>query len=63
MKDGESELLTPREMSNKIIHAERIEWDLSCAPQLICTSRDKERWLRAEIDLDLLLALDGGLGS
>jgi hypothetical protein len=47
LKDGTTEPITPREMSNKIIHAERIEWRvLSAPPTIICTGRDKERWAR-----------------
>ena len=63
LKDGNTERLSPREMSNKIIHAERIEWDFSAEPKIICIGRDKESWVRAEIDVGLLLALGGQLGS
>jgi hypothetical protein len=63
LKDGATEPLSPREMSNKIIHAERIEWELSAEPKVICIGRDKERWVRAEIEVESLLALAGQLGS
>jgi hypothetical protein len=63
LKDGKTKPLSPREMCNKIIHGERIEWDLSSHPKIICIARDKEYWSRAEIELDLLLALGGQLGS
>jgi len=63
IKDGNNERLTPREMGNKIIHAERIEWDLSGDPKIICIGRDKVAWLRAEIDVDSILFLGAQLGS
>jgi hypothetical protein len=64
LKDGTTEPITPREMSNKIIHAERIEWRvLSAPPTIICTGRDKERWARAEIDVGRMIAIGGMLGS
>jgi hypothetical protein len=63
LKEGKTEPLSPREMSNKIIHAERIEWNFSVEPKIVCIGRDKERWVRAEIDVRSLLALGGQLGS
>jgi hypothetical protein len=41
LKDGKVEPLSPREMSNKIIHAERIDWDFSSEPKLICVAWEK----------------------
>ena len=52
LKNGEIQSLSPREMSNKIIHAEEIKWDFSEEqPRIICTGRNKEEWLRAIIDV------------
>jgi hypothetical protein len=52
LKNREIQSLSPREMSNKIIHAEEIKWDFSEEqPRIICTGRNKEEWLRAIIDV------------
>ena len=51
-RDGSLEVLTFREVTNKIIHSGTIEWDLiKDDPVLICRGRDRERWIRAEVDL------------
>jgi hypothetical protein len=63
IKDRQCELLSPHEMANKVMYAERIDWDLSSDPKIICVARDRERWLRAEIEVWLLLRLSGELGS
>ena len=65
LKNGKTEPLSPREMSNKIIHAEDIRWDFSGEPKLICTAweRENEKWVRAEIDVREMLAVGGMLGS
>ena len=63
MREGNNERLSAREMSNKIIHAERIEWDLSGEPRIICIGHENEAWVRAEINLDSLLYLGAQLGS
>jgi hypothetical protein len=65
LKSGKTEPLSPREMSNKIIHAERLEWDFSGEPKIICVGwkKDDEKWLRAEIDVRAMLAVGGMLGS
>lgn len=64
-KNGRTEPLTPREMSNKIIHAQRIEWDFSSEPKIVCMAWEKEndKWVRAEIDVRSMLAVGGMLGS
>jgi hypothetical protein len=55
--DKTDEPLTLRELTNKIIHAADLSWDLSDerAPKLICTSsddqKDKFKWIRAEVDI------------
>jgi hypothetical protein len=62
-KDGKTEPLSPREMSNKIIHAQSIGWDITAEPKFICVGRDKEAWTRAEIDVADLIYIGGQLGS
>ena len=63
MKEGETKPLSPRKMSNTVIHAERIDWNLSSDPKVTCVGRDKEKWSRSEIEIKLLLAVGGHLGS
>ena len=61
-RNGSTEVLTFREVTNKIIHAAAIEWDLvTDDPILICRGRDQERWLRAEVDLIAFAAVCGSL--
>jgi hypothetical protein len=49
--------LTIRELTNKIIHAKELSWDLSDeqAPKLICTPSDDQKnkfnWTRAEVNI------------
>jgi len=64
LKNGDIQSLSPREMSNKIIHAEEIKWDFSEEqPRIICTGRNKEEWLRAIIDVWKMLWIGAQLGS
>ena len=65
MKDGSERVLTFREVANKLIHSSRLEWDClkNSEPSLICHTRDKEHWLRAEIDLVAVAAVCGQLMS
>jgi hypothetical protein len=65
MIEGPEKDLPFREVSNKIIHAARIECDLMREPDpaLICHSRDTEKWLCAEIDLVALSFVCGRLMS
>lgn len=65
LKNGQTKPLSPREMSNKIIHAEKIAWGFAGDPKIICTAREKEneKWVRAEIDVRSMLAIGGMLGS
>jgi hypothetical protein len=62
-KDQPDEPLYLRDLTNKIIHAHHLEWDLSTPddPKLICISRQPERWLRAEIEVVALAAFCGQL--
>jgi hypothetical protein len=67
LKSGQTEPLSPREMTNKIIHAERIEWDFSDEPKIVCIAWKSEKmnkpWVRAEIDVRSMLGVGGMLGS
>lgn len=64
-ESGKTEPLEPREMSNKIIHAERLEWDFSGEPKLVCIAWEKEKmkWVEAEINVRAMLTVGGMLGS
>jgi hypothetical protein len=66
LTDETTEFLSLRELTNKIIHAADLSWDLSDeqAPKLICTApddqKDKYKWIRAEVDIvNLALFCDG----
>ena len=60
---GVEEDLFLRDMTNKIIHCSRIEWETSQPEdaKIICQASDKGRWLRAEISISRLAAFCGGL--
>ena len=61
-RDRSTEILAFREVTNKIIHAGAIEWDLlKDDPLLICRARDREPWIRAEVDLIAFAAVCGQL--
>jgi hypothetical protein len=62
-QEGVEEDLFLRDLTNKIVHALRIEWDASDPEdaKIICHADDQERWLRAEISLPRLAAFCGGL--
>jgi hypothetical protein len=64
-KDGSTEPLTFKEVTNKIIHSAAFDWDVQVTdrPKLICLPADAERWQRAEIDLVDLAAYCGSLMS
>jgi hypothetical protein len=65
MKDGSEQVLTFREVANKVIHSSRLEWEFLKFPNLslICHTADEERWARAEVDLVAVAAVCGGLMS
>lgn len=65
MENGSEQALRFREVANKVIHSSRLEWQLlkPSDPLLLCHSRDKEQWLRAEIDLVAFAAVCGQLMS
>lgn len=65
LRDGGKEDLKLREVANKIIHATGFEWDISNPnrPLLVCHSRDKEQWVRAEVDIVNLAAVCGNLAG
>ncbi|HMK22497.1 MAG TPA: hypothetical protein VK466_09200 [Terriglobales bacterium] len=57
--------LRMREVANKIIHASSLDWNLANPekPVLVCFSQEKEKWLRAEVDVVVLAEFCGGLMS
>jgi hypothetical protein len=63
--DGGSTELHFRDMTNKVIHASKFEWDPSTPddPKVICfpNDADQNRWKRAEISLVAFAALIGSL--
>lgn len=63
IKDESEKTLPFREVSNKMIHSSRLEWDFVGEPLLICHPRDKERWLRAEVDIVALAVVCSRLMS
>ena len=64
-KDGKEEVLTFREVANKVLHSSRLEWEFSTHPEplLICHTRDEEKWLRAEVDIVAVAGVCGMLMS
>jgi hypothetical protein len=65
MKDKSEKVLTFREVANKVIHSSRLEWQFSDDdhPLLICHTREKEKWLCAEVDIVAFAAVCGQLTS
>src|SRR5262249_38275437 len=65
LKDGQQQPLSPREMSNKIIHAESIAWSFAGDAKIVCSAweNEREKWVRADIDVRSMLAVGGMLGS
>lgn len=64
IKTGQpDEPLFIRDLTNKIIHAQQLNWDLTVHdnPKLICISRQPDRWFRAEVELVALAAFCGQL--
>jgi hypothetical protein len=59
--DGTITDLHFRDMTNKVMHAARFEWNLTEDPSVICYAHDSDRWLRAEIRLISLMGLVGQL--
>ncbi|MGD0562693.1 MAG: hypothetical protein ABSA66_06330 [Roseiarcus sp.] len=62
-EDGSEKDLHFRDLTNKIMHAEKFEWVLSVPdhPKVICHSNDAARWKTAEVDLAALMGLIGML--
>jgi hypothetical protein len=52
-----------RDLTNKIVHCSRIQWETSLPEdaKIICHGDDKGRWLRAEISVPRLAAFCGQL--
>jgi hypothetical protein len=64
LKKGPPRKLSFREVTNKIIHAGRLEWDFAPdEPMLICVAKPNEKWTRAEVDLVGFAAVCGQLMS
>jgi len=67
--DGTTKLLSLKELTNKIIHAEELSWDLSDekAPKLLCIAPDaqkeKYKWTKAEVDIVTLAGHCGTIMS
>lgn len=61
--DGTKTDLHFRDLANKIMHAERFQWELSDreSPKIICHPSDEAHWKTAEIDIGALMALIGSL--
>jgi hypothetical protein len=59
------QILKMRDVANKIIHASELKWDFfnSKKPILICIPQDKDKWIRAEVDIVTLAGFCGGIGS
>jgi hypothetical protein len=57
--DGKFAKLYYRDMTNKIMHASRFEWDFEDPekPSVICYPKHKDRWQQAKIALLALAAL------
>lgn len=62
-KDQTDEPLYLRDLTNKIIHAHHLEWDFSTHddPKIVCIARQRERWLKAEVQVVALAAFCGEL--
>jgi predicted GNAT family acetyltransferase len=62
---GKKTALSPRDMTNKVIHADELTWDFSVsgAPKLVCRARadEKRSWATAEVDIRSLAAFCGQL--
>lgn len=68
LNDGTEELMTLRDIPNKIIHAAALEWDTKSGgdfPQLVCRGRssDLRGWKTAYIEIVTLLAIFGKFGA
>jgi hypothetical protein len=65
LRDGKEEELKLRDVANKIIHAAAFQWDFSNPqrPQLVCVSRNEEKWVRAHVDIVSLAAVCGNLAG
>lgn len=65
MKDKSERPLPFREVSNKIIHSARLEWDFRSGPdpKVICHTREEEKWLHAEVDIVAVARVCGQLMS
>ena len=65
LKNGLSTSISIREVANKIIHADKLEWEFDQHPEpvLICTAKPEEsrKWTRAEIDFAPLIHIGASM--
>ena len=67
--DETTKSLSLKQLTNKIIHAEELSWDLSDekAPKLLCIApsaqKEKYKWTKAEVDIVTLAAHCGTIIS
>lgn len=68
-RDGTISGISPRQITNKIIHAKSYSWNkksqsgIVLGPILICHGRDNENWEKAEIEIFSVAAICGQLIS
>ena len=63
-RDGKSDKpLGLRDVANKILHSSELQWDFSSEerPSIVCTSRERDKWTSAEIDVVSLAGFCGEL--
>ncbi len=65
LPDQATQTLNLRDVSNKIIHAKRLNWSFSSPdrPRLICEAQETQKWTRAEIDIVSVAGVCGHLMS
>lgn len=65
LPNQETKRLSLRDVSNKIIHANRLTWSFSTPdrPTLVCEAQQKQEWTRAEIDIVAVAGVCGHLMS
>jgi hypothetical protein len=65
LADQTTQTLSLRDVSNKIIHAKRLNWSFSNPdrPKLVCEAQETQKWTRAEIDIVAVAGVCGHLMS
>jgi hypothetical protein len=60
--DGTTTDLHFRDLTNKVVHGTKYEWQIGGDdPKILVHSDQRERWRSAEISIEALMALIGGL--